>query len=107
MSCLSDNTQAVDQSRFWSDKSLHWDAHRIGWAIAGGCAVLVRAYLLQLKKSRRFTFLISLLDCHNLCYIRSSTLSVRHGITTSNALQIHVYPSNYTNRAEQRQMYVP
>ena len=46
MSCLSDNAQAVDQSRFWSDKSIHWDAHRVGWAIAGGCTALVRIYLL-------------------------------------------------------------
>ena len=42
MTCLSDNAQAVDQSHFWSDGSLHWDAHRIGWAIAGGFTVLVR-----------------------------------------------------------------
>ncbi|KAI0294073.1 organic solute transporter Ostalpha-domain-containing protein [Multifurca ochricompacta] len=39
MSCPSDNTQAVDQSSFWSQGSLHWDAHRVGWAIAGGCSV--------------------------------------------------------------------
>ena len=45
MTCLSDNTQAIDQSRFWSDGSLHWDAHRVGWAIAGACTVLVRVYL--------------------------------------------------------------
>jgi len=30
MSCPSDNTQVVDQSQFWSQGSLHWDAHRVG-----------------------------------------------------------------------------
>ncbi|KAG2345161.1 DUF300-domain-containing protein [Suillus weaverae] len=38
--CPSDNTIAVDQSCFWSSGNLNWDQHRIGWAIAGGCAVL-------------------------------------------------------------------
>jgi hypothetical protein len=51
MTCASDNTQAVDQSHFWSDGSLHWDAHRVGWAIAGACTAVVRFYpLLQLIK---------------------------------------------------------
>ncbi|KAG8980694.1 hypothetical protein FRB93_009067 [Tulasnella sp. JGI-2019a] len=38
--CPSDNTQAVDQSSFWSNGGIHWDTHRIGWAIAGGCTIL-------------------------------------------------------------------
>jgi hypothetical protein len=42
MSCPSDNSQAIDQSSFWS-AGMHWDSHRIGWAIAGGCSTLVRA----------------------------------------------------------------
>ena len=61
-------------------------------------------HLLQLIKSHRLISLALHLDCHNLCYIRSSTLSVCHSLTTSNALRVHTYPSNYTNRAEQRQM---
>ncbi|KAH9021291.1 DUF300-domain-containing protein [Lactarius pseudohatsudake] len=40
MSCPSDNIQATDQSKFWSDGDIHWDAHRVGWAIAGGCSAL-------------------------------------------------------------------
>ncbi|KAI0276227.1 DUF300-domain-containing protein [Russula aff. rugulosa BPL654] len=40
MTCASDNTQAVDQSHFWTDGSIHWDAHRIGWAVAGACTVV-------------------------------------------------------------------
>lgn len=43
MTCPSDNTQAVDQSSFWGEGSIYWDAHRVGWAIAGGSALLVRA----------------------------------------------------------------
>ncbi|OJA11640.1 hypothetical protein AZE42_04761 [Rhizopogon vesiculosus] len=39
-SCPSENLTAVDQSSFWSSGNLNWDEHRIGWAIAGGCAVL-------------------------------------------------------------------
>ncbi|KAF8908770.1 DUF300-domain-containing protein [Mucidula mucida] len=38
--CESDNAQSVDQSSFWDEDGINWDAHRIGWAIAGGCAVL-------------------------------------------------------------------
>ncbi|KAI0031306.1 DUF300-domain-containing protein [Vararia minispora EC-137] len=38
--CPSDNTQAVDQTSFWDSNGIHWDQHRIGWAIAGATAVL-------------------------------------------------------------------
>lgn len=38
--CPSDNTDAVDQSSFWSSGSLNWDAHRVGWAVAGGCTII-------------------------------------------------------------------
>ncbi|EGN97669.1 hypothetical protein SERLA73DRAFT_184469 [Serpula lacrymans var. lacrymans S7.3] len=38
--CPSENTQAIDQTSFWSSSGLNWDEHRIGWAIAGGCTVL-------------------------------------------------------------------
>ncbi|KAI0259472.1 DUF300-domain-containing protein [Gloeopeniophorella convolvens] len=57
MSCPSDNTQVVDQSSFWSHGSIHWDAHRIGWAIAGGCAaltVLISAFSV-LQHCRNYT----------------------------------------------------
>ncbi|KAJ3893147.1 DUF300-domain-containing protein [Lentinula edodes] len=38
--CPSDNQQAVDQTGFWNpDGGIEWDAHRIGWAIAGACSV--------------------------------------------------------------------
>ncbi|KAF7315620.1 hypothetical protein MIND_00077400 [Mycena indigotica] len=38
--CPSDNTLEVDQSSFWSAGTLNWDPHRIGWAVAGGCAAV-------------------------------------------------------------------
>ncbi|KAJ4465064.1 DUF300-domain-containing protein [Lentinula aciculospora] len=37
--CPSDNQQAVDQTDFWTDGGIEWDAHRIGWVVAGACAV--------------------------------------------------------------------
>ncbi|KAF9244460.1 organic solute transporter Ostalpha-domain-containing protein [Melanogaster broomeanus] len=38
--CPSENQQEVDQSSFWDSGNQNWDAHKIGWAIAGGCAAL-------------------------------------------------------------------
>ncbi|KDR75855.1 hypothetical protein GALMADRAFT_97799 [Galerina marginata CBS 339.88] len=38
--CPSDNTAATDQTSFWSQGSIHWDAHRIGWAVAGACTLV-------------------------------------------------------------------
>ncbi|KAI0326498.1 DUF300-domain-containing protein [Cubamyces sp. BRFM 1775] len=38
--CPSDNKQIADQSGFWSSDGIDWDAHRIGWLIAGVCAVV-------------------------------------------------------------------
>ncbi|KAH9850854.1 DUF300-domain-containing protein [Lenzites betulinus] len=38
--CPSDNLQIIDQSSFWSSDGLDWDAHRIGWLIAGVCAAV-------------------------------------------------------------------
>ncbi|KAF9061573.1 DUF300-domain-containing protein [Rhodocollybia butyracea] len=40
VTCPSDNTQATDQTEFWSSNGVDWDAHRIGWAIAGGASVI-------------------------------------------------------------------
>ncbi|KAF8484305.1 DUF300-domain-containing protein [Gautieria morchelliformis] len=38
--CPEDNATGVDQSSFWDSSGIHWDQHRIGWAVAGGCAIL-------------------------------------------------------------------
>ncbi|WRT66011.1 uncharacterized protein IL334_002962 [Kwoniella shivajii] len=42
MSCPSTNSNITDTSEdvFFSPDGIHWDAHRIGWAVAGGCAAL-------------------------------------------------------------------
>lgn len=77
MPCPSDNSQDIDQSSFWSQGTLHWDAHRAGWAIAGACALVVRAVSLT-----KIHFPHTIADGHYLCHIRSSTLSVRHGLTS-------------------------
>jgi len=44
--CPSDNTEGIDQSTFLDGHTLHWDAHRIGWTIAGSCTVVVIPYVL-------------------------------------------------------------
>jgi len=56
-SCPSDNTENVDQSSFWSSGNLNWDQHRIGWAIAGGCAVLtvIISMISVLRHCRHYT----------------------------------------------------
>ncbi|KAI0750457.1 organic solute transporter Ostalpha-domain-containing protein [Fomes fomentarius] len=38
--CPSDNAQITDQSTFWDEDGLNWDTHRIGWVIAGSCALV-------------------------------------------------------------------
>lgn len=39
--CNSTNSVIADQETFWDiDGTIHWDAHRIGWSIAGGCAAV-------------------------------------------------------------------
>ncbi|KAF8906499.1 organic solute transporter Ostalpha-domain-containing protein [Gymnopilus junonius] len=55
--CPSDNTAVIDQSSFWSQGSLHWDAHRVGWVIAGACtiATLVISVLTVLSHCRNYT----------------------------------------------------
>ncbi|KAF7321375.1 hypothetical protein MKEN_00657800 [Mycena kentingensis (nom. inval.)] len=38
--CDSDNAEAIDQSSFWSEGSLNWDAHRTGWLVAGVSTII-------------------------------------------------------------------
>ena len=79
MSCPSDNTQVVDQSSFWDSGNIHWDAHRIGWAIAGGSTVLVSVITPWPKKTRVHTAHASA-DCHHLCHYCSQSLPVCHDL---------------------------
>ncbi|KAF8200775.1 DUF300-domain-containing protein [Pholiota molesta] len=57
MQCPSDNSPATDQSSFWSSGNLHWDSHRIGWAIAGACTVatLIVSTISVLSHCRNYT----------------------------------------------------
>ncbi|KJA14415.1 hypothetical protein HYPSUDRAFT_49204 [Hypholoma sublateritium FD-334 SS-4] len=57
VNCPSDNSPAIDQSSFWSSGSLHWDAHRVGWAIAGACtaATLLISGINVLLHCRNYT----------------------------------------------------
>jgi hypothetical protein len=61
-----------------------------------------------LKGCHGVTLARATLDCLNFCCNCSSTLSVCHGRTTSDApTSSHTFiRSNYTKRAEQRQMFV-
>ncbi|RPD55176.1 DUF300-domain-containing protein [Lentinus tigrinus ALCF2SS1-7] len=38
--CPSENQSVIDQSTFWDSDGINWDAHRIGWVVAGCCAVV-------------------------------------------------------------------
>ncbi|KAI0704728.1 organic solute transporter Ostalpha-domain-containing protein [Earliella scabrosa] len=55
--CPTDNQQVLDQSTFWDSDGINWDAHRIGWVIAGSCAVvtLVITVINVSKHARSYT----------------------------------------------------
>ncbi|KAI3618884.1 transmembrane protein 184c [Moniliophthora roreri] len=38
--CPDINKTETDQSSFWDSGKLNWDAHRIGWTVAGVCSVI-------------------------------------------------------------------
>jgi hypothetical protein len=78
MSCPSDNTQVVDQSKFWTSGSIHWDAHRVGWAIAGGCTALVSLITLRVWAKQPGDSFRS--DSVDLCRNCPPTLSVCYGL---------------------------
>lgn len=55
--CPEQNRSIEDQSSFWQSGQLNWDAHRIGWAVAGGCAVItvIISSLSVLQHCRNYT----------------------------------------------------
>ncbi|RPD52220.1 hypothetical protein L226DRAFT_61503 [Lentinus tigrinus ALCF2SS1-7] len=65
--CPSENQSVIDQSTFWDSDGIDWDAHKIGWVVAGCCAVV--------------TLILT-------------------------AINVSFHARHYTNRGEQRQMYV-
>lgn len=100
--CPSENTEATDQSSFWGGET-KWDDHKIGWAIAGGCAAVVRCLSnspqckVLTNMVRWQTVLVTMISVLLHCrYVRFDFL--RYLCSESVA-------RNYTNRREQRQMY--
>ncbi|KAF8633265.1 hypothetical protein AX17_004441 [Amanita inopinata Kibby_2008] len=57
MLCPSDNAAAVDQSSFWTPGGWNWDAHRIGWTVAGVCTLVtfIISGLIVLAHCRNYT----------------------------------------------------
>ncbi|KAJ7462358.1 DUF300-domain-containing protein [Mycena galericulata] len=57
VACPSDNSAAVDQTSFWSSGNLDWDAHRIGWAVAGACTAVtvIISFVSCLRHCRNYT----------------------------------------------------
>ncbi|KAJ7346676.1 organic solute transporter Ostalpha-domain-containing protein [Mycena albidolilacea] len=55
--CPSDNSADIDQTSFWDSGNLNWDAHRIGWAIAGACtaATVLISFFSVLGHCRNYT----------------------------------------------------
>ena len=103
---VSENTIATDQSSFWDSSDIHWDAHRIGWAVAGGCTVLVCSHL-QFGCSFSFiaqnfkhlqTTLISLVTIFQHCRYAQA---VRYRDAEFDVCRSS---RNYTNPRQQRQM---
>ncbi|KAH6887355.1 organic solute transporter Ostalpha-domain-containing protein [Coprinopsis sp. MPI-PUGE-AT-0042] len=58
MACVDlTNKLEIDESHFWDADGAHWTAHRIGWAVAGGCTVLtvIISIITILKHCRNYT----------------------------------------------------
>ncbi|KAF9456290.1 DUF300-domain-containing protein [Collybia nuda] len=55
--CPLENRPDIDQSSFWDTNGINWDKHRIGWAIAGGCAclTLIISAITVLRHCRSYT----------------------------------------------------
>ena len=104
MSCPSDNTQAVDQSSFWNSGNIHWDAHRIGWAIAGGCSAVVSTITLLPKKPPGSYRPRERRPSSSLLSLFSITVGMPRSCVRRSTSEL-TWPSNYTKPSEQRQMY--
>ncbi|KAG6874125.1 hypothetical protein C0995_005541 [Termitomyces sp. Mi166 len=98
--CVSGNKDVIDQSSFWDSNGVNWDPHRIGWAIAGGCTVVVSSglpgllgYILDMTICRRSSYPLSLSDDI------AGMSTVRSKVDILSLLY-----RNYTNPREQRQM---
>jgi hypothetical protein len=100
--CPSDNTQAVDQSTFFGGhNTINWDAHRIGWAVAGGCTIIVNPLHFPDARSMHIIEHTDYTDNHRKCPIALPVGFVADYAVCS--LSSYIY-SNYTNPRHQRQM---
>ncbi len=80
VSCPSTNSNEVDQSSFWDSNGIHWDQHRIGWAVAGACTLVVSVLLgitVVIAKGRLIPLCGECVDRYHFFNIGAETLSVR------------------------------
>lgn len=103
---VSENTVAIEQNGFWNSSGSQWDAHKIGWAVAGGCTIVVRLFCyLDVKLS----FLTSCSIYRRYWSHQSPSYNTAgafalKGIEMFKILHIVVPSRNYTNPNQQRQM---
>jgi hypothetical protein len=55
---------------------MNWDDHRIGWAVSGGCAVVVRFPGILITRAFKFNDILTPADLHNNDDIRIASLPV-------------------------------
>ncbi|CAD6587708.1 MAG: hypothetical protein TREMPRED_004830 [Tremellales sp. Tagirdzhanova-0007] len=80
MSCPSVNDPATGEDCFLCADGIHWDDHRIGWAIAGGCAALVRPVLALSRHNFPIHHpLVHLDDSHHIVHLDDA----RHALPTT------------------------
>ena|SRR5882757_1296070 len=82
---VSENTVAFDQATFWDSSASKWDAHKIGWTVAGGCTILVRSFFTNWMSNQfheQFTDDTDILGYH------STTLQVCPSLKASEMLDL-------------------
>jgi hypothetical protein len=99
---VSENTLATNENAFWDLPGPFWDVHRMGWAVAGGCTVLVRSF-----SNLSFQLWCSIFtDNTDIIVYYRTTPQVRSRGRYRNAgiWRIIASSRNYTNPNQQRQM---
>lgn len=99
--CPSDNFAVEDQEGFWSTNGIDWDAHRIGWLIAGVCTAVVRTLVFF-----RFEITAKVAAVRGAHLVQCTTTCAVSVLDNPSYLDVHGSCRHYTNPAEQRQMYV-
>ena len=124
---VAENTIDINQSSFWDSSDIHWDAHRIGWAVAGGCTILVCVFffihswnwdVLFFERELSFSNFLKknhLTDDAGIIGYHPTTLQVMAPKKKLDEFRdavffwymLFVLSRNYTNPMQQRQMLVP